>query len=127
MLDHWMAVLAELDVQKPHANAMLLKVETTIAAALPEVWKAFSAEAQQQHGAEDRRLELHTQLRDMLARLANAGKALSIQRGRKLGRSSAREKRKWLHKKKKLDLPEERCTQRTLRQLRNVALVRQRH
>ena len=55
-------------------------------------------------------------MRDMLARLAAAGKALSIQRERKLGRSSAREKRKWLHKKKKLDLPEERCTQRTLRQ-----------
>jgi hypothetical protein len=52
------------------------KVETTIAAALPEVWKAFSAEAQQQHGAEGRRSELDTQLRDMLARLANAGKAL---------------------------------------------------
>ena len=52
----------------------------------------------------------------MLARLANAGKALSIQRGRKLGRSSAREERKWLRKKEKLDLPEEWCTQRTLRQ-----------
>ena len=37
---------------------MLLKVETTIAAALPEaVWKVFSAEAQQQHGDEDRRRE----------------------------------------------------------------------
>jgi hypothetical protein len=52
----------------------------------------------------------------MLARLANAGKALSIQRERKLGRSSAREKKKWLRRKGKLDLPEERCTQRTLRQ-----------
>ena len=46
MLDHWVAVLAEMDVQKPQATAMLLEVETTIAAALPEVWNAFSAEAQ---------------------------------------------------------------------------------
>ena len=61
-------------------------------------------------------MELDAQLRDMLARLANADKALSIQRESKLGRGSVREKRKWLHKKEKLDLPEERCTQRTLRQ-----------
>ena len=39
-------------------------------------------------------MELDAQLRDMLARRANAGKALSIQREHKLGRSSAREKRK---------------------------------
>ena len=39
MLDHWVAILAELDVQRPQATAMLLKVETTIAAALLEVWK----------------------------------------------------------------------------------------
>ena len=47
MLDHWVAVLAEIVVQRPHATAMLLKVQTTIAAALPEVWKTFSSEAQQ--------------------------------------------------------------------------------
>ena len=35
-----------MDAQKPQATAMLLKVETMIAAALPEVWKVFSAEAQ---------------------------------------------------------------------------------
>ena len=35
MLDHWVAVLAQMDVQKPQATAMLLKVETTIAVALP--------------------------------------------------------------------------------------------
>ena len=46
MLDHWVTVLVELNVQKPQATAMLLKVETTIAAALREVWKAFSAEVQ---------------------------------------------------------------------------------
>ena len=63
-----------------------------------------------------RRRELDTQLMDMLARVATEGKALSIQKKRKLGRSSAQEKRRWLHKKRKLDLPEERCTQRTLRQ-----------
>ena len=53
MLDHWVAVPAEVDVQRPQATdmRMLLKVETTITAVLPEVWKAFSAEAQQQHGA----------------------------------------------------------------------------
>ena len=62
---------------------------TTIAAALPEVWEAFSAQAEQQHGAEDRRMELDAQLRDMLARLSNAGKALSVQKERKLGRGSA--------------------------------------
>ena len=54
----------------------------------------------------------------MLARLATAGTALSIHRQRecKLSRSSAREKRNWLHRKRKLELPGERCTQRTLRQ-----------
>ena len=48
-------------------------------------------------------MELNAQLRGMLARLAHADKALSI-----LGRSSAREKRKWLRKKEELDLPGER-------------------
>ena len=83
MLDHWVAVLAEMDVERPQATAMLLKVETTIAAALPEVWSVFSAESHQQGGAKERRRELDTQLRDMLARLAGAGKALSIQKERK--------------------------------------------
>ena len=116
MLDHWVAVLAEMDVERPQATAMLLKVETTIAAALPEVWNVFSQESHQQGGAKERRRELDTQIRDMLAKLAGAGKALSIQRERVLGKSTAREKRKWLHKKRKLQLPEERYTQRTLRQ-----------
>ena len=35
-----------MDVQRPQATTMLLKVETTIAAALPEVWKPVSVEAQ---------------------------------------------------------------------------------
>ena len=61
-------------------------------------------------------MELDTQLRDMLARLAGADKALSIQKERELGRSTAREKKKWLRKKQKLQLHEERYTQRTLRQ-----------
>ena len=91
------------------------------------------AGAHHQHGAEDRRRELDNQLRDMLARLATAGKALSIQKESKLQlanfnwrvdriRSSAREKRKWLHKEEKLQLPKERCTQRTLT-LREGAMV----
>ena len=48
MLDHWVAVLAEMSRRAETAgdcHAAQSPVETTIAAALPEVWKAFSAEA----------------------------------------------------------------------------------
>ena len=47
----------------------------------------------------------------MAGRPAGADKPLNIQRERRLGRSSAREKRRWLRKKQKLKLPEEQYSQ----------------
>ena len=89
VLGHWVGALAQMGVQKPHATTMLLRVGATIAAALPGVWGAPPAKAHQQHGAGGKRVGLDAQLGGMLAGLANAGKALSTQRGRKLGRGPA--------------------------------------
>ena len=97
-------MLGDLGIRKAKAGAMLQQVEKAIAGTLTGVWRVFTEEAHEANAGTTKREARHQDIRDTMATLAEAGRAVSRHKELWLFSSPSATQRRWLRNKRMLKL-----------------------
>ena len=114
MQDSWAIVLGSLGIKKPKANTMLQQVEVAIMGTLTGVWKVFAGEAHEANAGTTKREARHQDMRDMMAKLAEADRPVARHKELWLFDSPSATQCKWLRSKRMLKLKAKGGRQQTL-------------